>query len=358
MMKSISSILIVVFISLVLLSSCEEYYSPKIDPVPSILVVEPHLTNDSRLNFVRITSTSGFYEAGPAKPVAGVRVRLQETGGKTITATDQGKGIYAFNELPKPGIKYVLRLTYLNDNYESDPVSMPEIPSVDNFYSKYKISKTYRTDEFGPPVVIQTPGRELCVDVPIGKNIQYYRFKWRAILQWAITPPPTPLGYPASTFGWNSISDQDLINLAGPNRFTFTTQLKNHPILSIPYDQRIYLDAEEKNENGWIIILEQFGIEKNVYEFYQELNKQFTAEGNLFDPVFAQVYGNLHCTTDPSKKILGYFAVNSYRQYRFYFNLWGIDQGKVLLREISRYPDIPNSGQTLRTPPDFWEYTY
>lgn len=322
------------------------------------MVVESHITNDPRLNYVKITTTNGFYETVPNASLKGINVKLIEVNGKTLTATDNGKGNFAFPETPTPGRKYKLKITYQNDIFESDTVQMPSLPSIDDFYSLYKISKTYRTDAIGPPVQIETPGRELYVDAPITPTLQYYRFNWRAVLLWCITPPPTPLGYPASTYGWNSLYDNDLINLAGQKIYSNATQIKKHPILTIPYDYRIYLDSKEKIENGWIIILDEYGIDKKTYDFYEQMNKQLTAEGHLFDPVLTQVYGNIHCTNDPSKKILGFFEVNSYREYRYYFNLWGIDQGKTILRELYRYPDIPSDGQIKGVVPEFWEYTY
>lgn len=357
-MKQIFAILIIGFLCLILLDSCEELYFPKLESMPGLLVVESHITNDPKVNYIKISTTNGFYETMPNASFTGISVKLKEENGKTLSAVDNGKGYFSFSETPQPGKVYKLWIFYQNDTYESDTVRMPSLPSIDDIYSLYKISKTYRTDAFGPPVLIETPGREIYIDAPITQTLQYYRFSWRAVLLWGITPPPTPLGYPPATYGWKSLNDKDLINLAGQKRFSDATQIKKHPILSIPYDYRIYLDSEEKNENGWIIIIDQYGMDKKSYDFYEEFNKQLIAEGHLFDPVLTQIKGNIHCTTDPSKKILGNFEVNSYRQYRYYFNLWGIDQGKVILREIYRYPDIPSDGHMIGIVPEFWEYTY
>lgn len=357
-MKQLLSIFFSAVFGLAFLASCEDRYFPKLEEMPQLLVVESHLTNDSRQNYVRISASNGFYENNYGEALPGLTVSLIQEDGKSQKAIDRGNGYYSFLEAPVSGNSYKLRINHLKDVYESDMVVMPALPSIDSIYTQYKVSKTYRTDEFGPPVLIETPSREIYVDVPVNAAIQYYRFKWRAVLLWCITPPPTPLGYPASTYGWNSLIDNDRINLAGEKRFSESPQIKKHPILSLPYDYRIYIDSEEKLENGWIIILDQYGTEKKAYEFYEELNKQFTAENNLFDPVLTQINGNMHCLNDPSKKILGFFEINSYRQYRYYFNIWSIDQGKVLLRELKRFPDIPGEGQTLRTPPEFWEYTY
>ena len=357
-MKQLLAILFTGFLFLILLTSCEELYFPKLESMPGLLVVESHITNDPKMNYVKISTTNGFYDNISPESLAGISVKLIEIGGKTITAVDIGKGVFAFSETSKPGKDYQLKITYQKDIYESDTVRMPSLPSIDDIYSLYKVSKTYRTDDFGPPVLIETPGREIYVDAPISQTLQYYRFDWRAVLLWGITPPGGPMGYPPATYGWQSLYNMDLINLAGQKRFSDATQIKKHPILSIPYDYRVYLDSDEKIENGWIIIIDQYGMDKKSYDFYEEFNKQLTAEGHLFDPALTQVNSNIYCTTDPSKKVLGYFEVNSYRQHRYYFNLWGIDQGKVILRELNRYPDIPREGQITGIVPEFWEYTY
>jgi hypothetical protein len=357
-MRKTLTILFPTVLLLAFLSSCEELYFPSLDKMQGIMVVESHVTNDPKLNYIKITTTNGFYESVPNESLKGITVKLTEINGRTIRATDTGKGIFAFSETPEPGMDYKLTITYQNDVFESDTVRMPALPSIEDIYSLYKVSKTYRTDSFGPPVLVETPGREIYIDAPLSPALQYYRFDWRAVLLWAITPPPSPTGPSTSTYGWNSLFDQNIINLAGQKRYSEAGQLKKHPILSIPYDYKIYLDSKEKVENGWILIINQYGIDQKSHDFYEQLNKQLTAEGQLFDPVLTQITGNIRCTNDPTKKILGNFEVNSYRQYRYYFNLWGIDQGKVLLRELYRYPEIPNEGTSFRIVPDFWEYTY
>ena len=338
--------------------SCEKYYTPKLDKVDSILVIESHLTNDAQQNFVKVTATNGYYDTNTTEPSDGVSVDLIDMQGKTMNALDFGNGYFRFTDTPVPGREYKLVIRHYMDKYESEVVKMPSLPSIDTAYTEYQVQKTYRTNTIGPPVPIETPVREMYIDAPITQSLQYYRFAWRAVLQWTITPPSTPFGSPPSTNGWLSLYDKDqgLINLAGPKLYSSASQIKKHPILSIPYEYGVYLDSKEKNKQGWILIIDEFGITRESYDFHNELNKQLTAEGNLFDPVLAQVYGNIHCTTNASKVVLGYFDLSSYRQYRYYFNVWAVDEGKVILRQLDKYPYIPDNGQTVGDPPYFWEF--
>jgi hypothetical protein len=55
---------------------------------------------------------------------------------------------------------------------------------------------------------------------------------------------------------------------------------------------------------------------------------------------------------------LGFFDLNSYRQYR-YFLFFGYDEKtKVIQRRLNRYPDIPGNGEQQGIIPEFWENAY
>lgn len=349
-------LLYIAFIT-VLLVSCEEYYKPDMDEVSGLLVVESHLTNDPKQNFVKLTKTLDFYSFGLGEKISGAKVELLEIGGQTTRAIESGTGYFTFPKIPVAGKKYMLIITYQKDIYESDPVTMPPLPSIDSLYTNNKVNKTYRTDVFGGPVPIETPGREICIDAPITTTLEYYRFSTRAILQWIVTPPPVTFP-PPSLYGWNSFYDKGLFNIAGPKQFSISDQVKNHPILFLGYDGRAYLDSASQVPSGWILIIDQYGISKGSYDFHDKLNKQLSAEGSLFDPVLTQVSGNIRCKTDSKKIVVGFFDLNSYRQFRYFFYFGYDETGKVFQRRLKRYPEIPDVGSQYGVPPVFWETIY
>ena len=185
--------------------SCEKYYTPKLDKVEKILVVESHITNDRQQNFVWISTTDGYYDTLSKQSLVGVSVKLIQKSGETIDAFDFGNGYFTFPYTPVPGNEYKLVIHHNQDIYESDVVKMPSLPSIDSTYTEFKIQKTYKTNTIGSPIIIETPGREMYIDAPISQSLKYYRFAWRAVLQWTITPPSTPFGAPPSTNGWLSL---------------------------------------------------------------------------------------------------------------------------------------------------------
>lgn len=338
--------------------SCEEYYTPDLDEVSGLLVVESHLTNDPSQNYVRLSMTQGFYSQETTEKIVGAKVELVEVGSQVMKATETSTGYFTFPQTPVVGRTYLLRITYGKDIYESESAIMPPLPQIDTLYTRHKIAKYYRTNAYGIPDLIEIPEREIYIDAPITEKLEYYRFTWKAIIQWFYNPPALEGPPPPSLYGWKTRYDNGLFNLAGPKEFSNSDKVRNHPILSLNYDGKIYLDSATQIPSGWIVIIDQYGITKSSNDFHEKLNKQFAAEGSLFDPVLTQVYGNIHCKNDASKIALGYFDVNSYRQYRYYFDLGSGPDEQVTQRRLNRYFDIPYEGYETGTRPIFWETNY
>jgi hypothetical protein len=342
-------------IILFLFVSCEEYYKPVLDTVQGTIVIESHMTNDQNQNFVRLSMTRNFYSTDAVVWITGARIDLIEVGGNTNRATENGLGYYVFSIIPIAGRKYILRVAYQRDVFESDVVVMPPAPSIDSLYTNHTVEKNYLTDSYGVPSSRETPGREICINAAIKPTLEYYRFYWRAILEWQYNPPSLFGPPPPSWYGWLSRYENAEFNLAGPKQFSVSNQVKNHPILFLNYDENAYLDSVTQTAIGWIVIIDQYGITKNSFDFHDKLNKQFAAEGSLFDPILTQVFGNFHCKNDPSKIVMGFFDLNSYRQYRYYMN-FGIDEkSSVIVHQIDSYPVIPDNGYQIGSYPSFWK---
>ncbi len=339
-----------------LLTSCEEYYKPAIDPVKNQLVVDAMITNDPSLNYVHLTYTRNFSDNVPITAVTGARVELVEINGNVIKGVENVWGFFIFKIVPVVGNNYKLRIFLQKDVYESEEVTMPPLPTITNFHTEHVEKKISLADGFGDPISSVMQGTEMYADAPVTNSLSYYRFKVRSILQWIYVkinfpetkPPPAPI------YGWQSVYESNLFNLAGPKKFSQIEEIKMHPLLMLAYKYNSYINSDTLAPNGWILIIDQYGTSKGSHEYHEKLNGQFSAEGNLFDPIQTQVYGNIKCLTDPEKIVFGYFELNSHQQYRFYYDM--ADLGAVMtLRQLFRYPDIPDTGRTETLPPEWWE---
>lgn len=377
-MKRTFYIFIGAILSIILFASCEEYYTPPLEEVTRVMVVDSHITNDPLQNFVRISKTRTFYSTAAVEWISGAIVELVQDNFMVVKAREDGPGYYVFPSTPVPGNNYRLRISYLKDVYESDYLVMPPIPSIDSLYTRHEVEKVYRTNAYHVPELFDQPGRQIYVSAPVTPKLQYYRFNHRAIIQWYYNPLhlsdsssvlihksawtlPIPVGEDTSMhplYGWISHTGDGLYNLAKPKDFSTSGAIVQHPIVALSYNPAQYLDSTVQEPFNWIIILDQYGIPKESYDFHEKLNRQFSSDGSLFDPVMTQVYGNIHCKNDPDKIVLGFFDLNSYRQYRYYLNLGFGNDMSVILRPLDQYFDIPDRGYRKDEPPIFWETNY
>lgn len=273
----------------------------------------------------------------------------------------------------------------MNEVFESDYVIMPPVPSIDSLYTTFAVEKSVINNGYGVPEVFEKKVRKVSVDIPLTPELKYYRLNYRAIIQWKYTPPafydsvpniiyalntkkafleaatPPPTADDTSIhvlYGWISHYNKDFFDLAGPKEFSLSNQILNHHLVSLAYKSQEYLDSATQDSYNWIIILDQYSISKESFDFHSKLNQQFSAEGSLFDPVLTQVFGNMHCVGDPSRTILGFFDLNSYKQYRYYLNLGTGTESTVVLRRLDKFYEIPDRGYTKDNPPFFWETNY
>ena len=331
---------------LVLFVSCERIYHPAIEKVEGQLIVDAKITNDPAKSLVHLSKTRSFYDVERPIEISGAKVELVQMGGVAgfaVQASERNTGYYTFNTAPQSGNRYYLRLTIGSDVYESLAVTMPPIPALTNFYTIDKVSKIYVADAQGNPKPFEKRGREIDVDLPVNESLSHYRFDVRALLEWTWDSIPSAYSIYPTAYGWQSYYQHQNFNLAGPTGFNQVDQIKNHPLLLISYEEKDYLYTDTLASKGWILIIDQYGTSTESYEFHQQLNNQFAATGSLFDPVQTQVTGNILCKTDPTQIVYGYFDLNSYLQYRYYFNVFSPSVAPVI-RQLYRFPDIPDYG--------------
>lgn len=339
------------------LASCEDAYHPKIDTVEGRLVVQGLITNDPNQNYILLTKTTSFYDKTPSETVSGATVNLVDGNGTIIQGKESSQGNFHFDTVPVTGQDYKLRILLDKDIYESEPVIMPPLPSVTNFYSERFEKSEYQTDAYGVPYSVKVIGRELYIDAPITPALSNFRFGMRSVMQWYYQPPmlgpPPPFVPPI--YGWLSLFPKYNYNVAGPKKFSESDIIEKHPLFFLPYSTSLLIKPDS-TFLGWIFILDQYGTSQGSFDYHEKLNSQFSADGTLFDPIQTQVYGNIKCITDPLKIAFGYFDLNSYRQYRYYLYFTNPSPGgSITTREITRYPYISEEGVTVEYPPDWWE---
>lgn len=359
--------LIYVVLLLLLAVSCEEYYHPEMEILNGNLVVEAQITNEASRNTIHLTQTRSFYDKLAPLEVTGASVRLMELGtNNSIVGHETSSGHYLLNSLPESGKTYYLRITTQNETYESSAVTMPPAPELKKFYTEYQFKNIYVNTPYIDPLTFDFMVRELYADLSMTPALAHYRFKIRNLIEWSWDANPSAKSLYPTVYGWYSFTDNEKFMIAGPADFNRASVLERFNLLTLFYNPWQYLSTDTLVSHGHIVMIDLYGTSKESYDFHQQLNGQFSANGSLFDPVQTQIQGNIHCSTTPSEKVYGYFDLNSFRQYRYYFYL-NPPPGVYVEREILKYPDIPYNGEIFAPskteedpnppflPPDWWE---
>jgi hypothetical protein len=75
-----------------------------------------------------------------------------------------------------------------------------------------------------------------------------------------------------------------------------------NPIIFIP-------STSEKVENEYSILLRQYALTADAYNFWLSLKKNTEQLGSIFDAQPSQLEGNIHCITNPAEPVIGYISI-------------------------------------------------
>lgn len=338
-----------------LLSACEDIYSPEINAVDNVMVVDARIVNGSSENYIQLKESHGYNDAKESYPgITGASVTLISSNGEKTNLDESAQGKFLLKGELNPDLNYKLKIDYQGESFESTFESVPQVPEIDTLYGITE-DKTIRID--GDNDVInywKKTGVQLYADILNENESPYFRFTARKILQYIYYVKVPFMGDTVyhPMYAWYSYYPQDFFNIAAPPEYSVSTNIKEHPLYFL--EQKI-TRGESQTFAGWILILNQFGLSKTSYKYYKDLNNQLLAEGRLFDPVYVQARNNLKCTTNPKLFILGNFEISAATETR-YFVKYISEKAGYYIKEIPYFYQIPESGEQLNFTPDFWEH--
>ena len=307
------------FLLLVFASSCIDPYTPNLKGYDSLLSVDALITDANTSCTVRLTRTmQNQNEIPPA--VSDAFVYLTDDAGNTSTLINAGSGIYNTDSNEFRGTQgrtYVLHIaTSDGKEYESDPCLMYPVPEIDSVY----FAKDQQLVNNGTQSL---DGVSIYLDSKEGTDNQYYRWLYEETWKFKVPYPKkfdyvkTP-DYPNSPtfhqindvkeFCWKSDQSSEVLirSMSGAGKGGLLKQ----PISFIP------TGLTDKLLIQYSILVNQYSISKREYDFWNNL-KQINETGN---DIFARqpytILSNLHSTTNPQERVLGYFQVSAVSQKR------------------------------------------
>lgn len=293
--------LIVLLATLMTLSGCiSEFHADIPFSDENILVVEGDIVANSEVDIILSKTFSLDANQLPEgfNNISATIHLIGDDGYKSPAASYIGDGIHRLSvgEL-QDNVSYSIEIEYDGHTYASDPekpFTTPEIDILDwkqsSKASDVSIRVSTHSDE---------PG------------FSYYM--WDYIEDWEFTSafmvydfydPENQimehLNWPPVYYCWRNRRGKEI--LLGSTESLTENRIVNQQL-------RLYESADERFDLLYSIRLKQIAISKRAYEYFQNRAKMSDDMGGLFTPQPSELVGNIKCTTDKSRKVIGYINI-------------------------------------------------
>jgi hypothetical protein len=291
-----------------MLSCKEPFYPENVKGNPGFLVVDGFINAGNDSSFIRLTRTASLNDSSVITELRAT-VYVSDSFGGIFPLVESGNGYYAAGQLNlSQNRTYKLNIqTSDGRKYASDSFPVMTSPTID--------SLSWVEDSVGVSVYAYSHDPN--------NQAKYYRWDyietWRyddgvaAILYWdtalsmVLPRPPSDQIYSC----WATNKSTNLILATTQNLRTDTI---NHQLVcEVPA-------GSEKMSVRYSILVNQYSLTKEAYEYWQNLKTNTELTGSLFDPMPSQITGNLHCVSKPSEVVLGYVGASTVSNKRIFIN--------------------------------------
>jgi hypothetical protein len=297
------ALLTLLFIMMIV--SCRDQYSlPEETRDLKLLVIEGTL-NSGAGTMVRLSRTLNPTDAGSFVAENGARVIVEGENNTTSILTGNNSGEYTHAQLNLSGNqKYRLRITTTDGKeYLSDFVPVLSSPPIDSVHWK-------RTDN-EVDLLVSTHD-------PLN-NTWYYR--WEFDETWEIH------SYFISHYQY---IDPSVVLRPDPFSIYFCWKFDISKAIILNSSAKLSQDVisgqllhkipvgTEKISVRYSILVKQYALTREAYQFWETMKKNTEQLGTLFDPQPSQLLSNIRCVNDPDETIIGYVSACAYSEKRIF----------------------------------------
>jgi len=199
--------LLIIILSVIVLTSCEEVFFPEVDTVEPVLYIEGMYTTHPSKHEVKVLYTRSFNEQPYYPYVADAMVEIEDSHGNIIPFYHKGSGIYRCDthelHMAVVGESYVLRVTTSDGEvFESLPQTVMECPDISSLYCKY--AKNTYLDEYvsGGIFEVHRDGIQIICETRGILSVQnYFFYRWTGYEQHVNIRSPNFGGDPSYLYG-------------------------------------------------------------------------------------------------------------------------------------------------------------
>jgi hypothetical protein len=275
------------------------YNPPAIAGNGNYLVVEGVINSGPDSTNIKLSRTVNVSSNVTATPVLNASVSVVSDQGVTVSLTETTNGNYVSAGLNLDNTHtYRLSITTAdNKQYQSDMVPVVVTPPIDSI--GYNV------------VNDPLPGIEIYANTHDPSNeVKYYR--WDYDEAWAFHSK-YPSNYVSNGTAIVQRTQAQNVTICYTNDVSSDIVLGSSAKLkqNVIYQSPIVFIAStsEKIESDYSILLRQYALTADAYNFWVSLKKNTEQLGSIFDAQPSQLQGNIHCITNPSEPVIGYVSI-------------------------------------------------
>jgi hypothetical protein len=301
--------------------ACKKPYYPQVVSSPnSYLVVEGVINSGNDSTIIRLSKTVNVSGNVNSALIDGAAVAVETEGGASYNLLPAGNGYYVTTGLNLDVTKkYRLHIgTADSKEYASDYVPVKSTPPVDSvgFFIKNNQVQLYVNAHDAT------------------NNTRYYRWSydetWRFHSRYesvfdADHVLQTIIARKQSIY-YCFASDKSSTIVLGSSAKLTQDVIFQAPLTTIAA-------ASEKIELRYSILLKQYALTKEAYQFWENLKKNTEQLGSIFDAQPSQLVGNIHNLKDASEPVIGYISVTNIQSKRIF-----IDKADLPPTWVPEYP--------------------
>jgi hypothetical protein len=287
----------------------EPYPSPISDAQVGFLVVDGYLDGmDGGANVV-LERAAPLASTEPSPSELGAIVSVEDSEGNFYTLDEAEPGVYRQPNLPVLSSRgYRLHIKTTDEKeYVSDFISAKSVPPIDSITwavsddrNVIEISVTTHDDD------AQTRYYQWSFEETFQYQSAYMAY-YKIVNGEAVVVPG---GIPTYEC-WRTTPSQEIIIASSQN--LIQDIIYKQPVTSL-------VKGSQKLSDRYSILIKQRSLSRKAYDYWYNLQQTTENLGGLYDPQPGQVTGNLTCTNEPNKTVLGYFDVVSSTEKRIFID--------------------------------------
>lgn len=286
---------------LLLFIRCSIEFIPDSDENKEQLVVEGMITDQNRVNRIRLSRSLPVGKPLVRKAVKGAVVTITDEKGIITILKESPAGTYSTDSTKFRGHIggiYSLNIQINNVNYATDFIELKPVPPISSlYYEKVVINYSRDSSDIDEGCNIFADSYD-----PSGKCLF---FRWDYIETWEYRIP------------YNVVNKICYITERSDEILIKNTSLYNQARVS-KYPVLFISNNSDRLKERYSILVNQYSLNESEYNFWERVQNISQKTGNLYDITPGAIPSNIMCCERPEEKVLGYFSVSAVAQKRLF----------------------------------------